>query len=326
MLYGARDLRWIEESPPDVLGPHDLFVQTRVSALSTGTDLANYDGRSEELPNAPPYPRPVGYSNSGVVTQVGKRVSRFSPGDLVFSTRPHQSGYVAHDSDLLVKVAHVADLEQSSLAYLTHLGAAALHKVSYKPGERVLVIGLGVIGLATVALAASLGAQVAAIGNHPKRLELARMLGATDVQEAERFDSSRLFLGSGADVVVLTANSWSAYRAALESAAPYGRVALLGFPGRAQSQPDFNPLDAHWVYGKQLTIAGAGSGSRDACTPQKLRRQVLHSLEDILASLADNRLKLTPIISHRIPAASMQDGYEMAINHDKSLTAAVFIW
>lgn len=326
VLYGARDLRLIEERLPDALGPYQVFVRTEVTALSTGTDLANYDGRSEELPHAPPYPRGVGYSNVGVVAHVGERVTRFSAGDRVFSLRPHQSGYVAGETDLLVKIDSRLSSEQASLVYLAHLGATALRKVNYQPGESVLVIGLGIIGLCTVALASSLGANVEAVANHPRRLDLARAMKAQQAWDAASFDAASIFSGRGADVIVLTANTWPAYRSALEAAAPSGRIALLGFPGRAQPQPDFNPLDARWIYGKQLTVAGAGSASRTECGPEEIRFNVRRSLEDILCRLADKRLDFAPLISHRIPASSLRDGYELALAHDKSLTAAVFLW
>ena len=326
ILYGARDLRFDDEPAPEELGPHQVLVRTLVTALSTGTDLANYDGRSEELPGAPSYPRAVGYSNVGVVGKVGAGVTRFAVGDRVFSTRPHCSGFVADDSDLLVKIDPRVDAEQASLAYLTHLGAAALRKANYLPGENVLVIGLGVIGLCTVALASSLGAQVEAIANHPRRMELARAMHAQQTWDANDLDPSHVFAGRGADVTVLTANSWDAFRTALEAAATAGRIALLGFPGRAQPQPDFNPLDARWIYGKQLTVSGAGFVPRVECAPEEIRFNLRRSLEDILGRLADGRLNFAPVISHRISADSMRDGYEMALAHDKSLTAAVFLW
>ncbi|MES2391621.1 MAG: zinc-binding alcohol dehydrogenase [Acidobacteriota bacterium] len=326
ILYGARDLRMVEAPPPDELLPHQVFVQTNVTALSTGTDLANYDGRSEELPNAPSYPRAVGYSNIGTVLQVGSSVTRLAAGDRVFSTRPHCSGYVAEETDLLVKIDPRVDAEQASLVYLTHLGSAALRKVNYLPGENVLVIGLGVIGLCTVALASSLGAQVEAVANHANRLELARAMNAQQVWDSASVDPAAVFGGRGADVTVLTANPWSAYKTALEASAHSGRISLLGFPGRAQPQPDFNPLDAEWIYGKQLTIAGAGGTPRVECGPEEIRFNLRRSLEDILGRLADGRMNFAPLISHRIPAESMRDGYEMALAHDKSLTSAVFLW
>lgn len=326
ILYGARDLRLVEETCPAQIAEHQVLVRTEVTALSTGTDLANYDGRSEELPNAPPYPRPVGYSNAGVVTCVGNKVTRFAAGDRVFSMRPHQSAYVAEEDELLVNIDSRVDSEQASLAYLTHLGAAALRKVGYQAGENVLVIGLGVIGLCTVAIAASFGAQVEAVGNHSRRMELAKAMNAHQAWDAASLDPAKVFGGRGADVIVLTANTWSAYRTALEAAAPSGRIALLGFPGRSQAQPGFNPVDAQWIYGKQLVIAGAGGAPRVDCPADEIRFNLRRSLEDILARLADQRMNLAPLISHRFPASSMTEAYEMAVAHEKSLTAAVFRW
>ena len=96
-----------------------------------------------------------------------------------------------------MKIDPRVDAEQASLVYLTHLGATALRKVSYLPGENVLVIGLGVIGLCTVALASSLGAHVEAIGNHPGRLELARAMQARQAWDAASLDPSSVFQGEG---------------------------------------------------------------------------------------------------------------------------------
>ena len=325
LLFGGRDLRFVEEQIPRELAALQVLVKTEITALSTGTDLANYDGRSEELPNAPSYPRAVGYSNVGVVVAAGAEVTRFVVGDRLFSTKPHQSAYIAEETDLLVKVDPRVSSEQACLAYLAHLGAAALRKVSYKPGESVLIVGLGVIGLCTIALASSLGADVEAVGNSALRLDLAQAMEARRVWSTES-NHAQVFSGRGADVIVLTANTWSAYRASLEAAAQGGRIALLGFPGRAQEAPDFNPLDAKWVYGKQLTIAGAGFTPRTECGPQEVRFNLRRSLEDILARLADGRMDFSLLISHRIPSDRMRDAYEMALGHDKSLTAAIFNW
>ena len=66
----------------------------------------------------------------------------------------------------------------------------------------------------------------------------------------------------GFDLVVLTANPWSAFRLSVEMARAGGRISILGFPGRGEAPPDFNPLDPKWFYGKQLTLIGAGFAPR----------------------------------------------------------------
>src|SRR4051794_34225354 len=105
MVYGAGDLR-LEEKALDSssLGAGEVYVETEVTALSTGTDLGVYLGHSTDIPGAPGYPRTVGYSNVGIVRRVGAGVVRLREGQRVFSLRPHQSAFIASESDLLVPV------------------------------------------------------------------------------------------------------------------------------------------------------------------------------------------------------------------------------
>jgi threonine dehydrogenase-like Zn-dependent dehydrogenase len=109
-------------------------------------------------------------------------------------------------------------------------------------------------------------------------------------------------------------------------AAMRGRIAVLGFPGRGEPPPDFNPLAAQWFYAKQLTLVGAGQSPRIECPPGDLPFNLRRNLEYILRSMAARALDLDSIISHRFPARRMKEAYELAKAHDKSLMAAVFDW
>jgi threonine dehydrogenase-like Zn-dependent dehydrogenase len=322
ILYGAGDLR-IEERPLDIdsLKDRQVHVQTEVTALSTGTDLGNYLGKSTEIPGAPDYPRPVGYSNVGVIRRVGDSVRHLRVGQRVFSLKPHLSGYIAEASDLLVPVPDGVSPEQASLAYLTQLGMAAMRQAGYQTGESVAVIGLGVIGLGTVGVARAMGATVIGVANSSLRADAATAVGAHRVYVP----------GDGApptdvDVVVLTANPWAAFRLSVEIARHGGRVSVLGFPGRGEPAPDFNPFDPKWFYGKQLTLIGAGFSPRTECPPAEIRFNLRRNLEYIFALMAAGSLQLEPIITHRFPADRMREAYELAKQHSKSLIGAIFDW
>ncbi len=173
--------------------------------------------------------------------------------------------------------------------------------MNYQAGEDVAVVGLGVIGLCTVAVATTMGARVIAVANDDRRAGLARELGARESYVSGQFDPTAVFHGRGADVVVLTANPWAAYRDSMEMARRCGRISLLGFPGRAQPAPDFNPLEMRWVYGKQLTITGAGHLPQLDCAPSDIRFNVRRDLEFVLDRMATGALKLANVISHRFP-------------------------
>ncbi len=331
ILYGAGDLR-IEERPldPASIEADQVYVKTEVTAFSTGTDLGNYLGKSTEVPGAPDYPRPVGYSNIGRVVAAGSAVKCPRVGELVFAPKPHQSAYIARITDLLVPIPAGVSPEQASLAYLTQLGLAAIHQARYEAGESIAVVGLGVIGLCAIGLARALGAKAVGIANSPLRLEKARSVGAnavmlaTDVHGAE--DLRSVVGSSGVDIVILTANTWDAYRLSVEMVRDGGRVSILGFPGRGQAAPGFNPLDPRWLYQKQIALIGAGKSTTIDCAPGDLRFNLRRNLELILELMASGKLALEVLISHRFHAEKMNEAYELASSHAKELTAAIFDW
>lgn len=322
ILYGAGDLR-LEERPldPNAIAADEVYVETEVSALSTGTDLGNYLGRSTEIPTAPDYPRWVGYSNAGIVRRTGAQVTGLKAGDRIFTPKPHQSAYVMKGSDPYSIIPPNVSSEQASLTYLTTLGVNALRHARYEPGESVAVVGLGVIGLATCAIARAMGAEVYAVANARNRAELASRVGAHHICVTGEDELPREI-----DVVVLTANPWKAYRDSIEMCRYGARISVLGFPGRAEAPPSFNPFDPQWFYGKALTLIGAGFAPRVECKPAEIRFNLRRNWDFVLQSMASGAIGLEPIISHRIPAPRMVEAYEMAKAHSKELVAAVFDW
>ena len=330
VLYGAGDLRLEERPLMDQPLPEEVYVETEVSALSTGTDLGNYLGDSTYVPGAPGYPRSVGYSNVGAIRLVGSGVKNWAPGERVFSLKPHQSAYLARQDELLIPVPPSVSSEEASLAYLTHLGLAALRQASYQAGENIAVVGLGVIGLCTIGLARAMGAKVVGVANSTLRAEFARHVGAHEALLAEDPGLPEklqdTFGEIGADIVVLTANAWEAYRLSVGLARHGGRVSILGLPGRGQSQPDFNPLDPAWFYAKQLSLLGAGWAPRSDLPPAELRFNTRRNLHYILDLMACQALRLESLITHHLPASRMKEAYELAKAHSKDLVAAIFDW
>src|SRR5947209_6701978 len=145
LLRGPRDLVLAEqELDVESLQPDQVWVQTEVSALSTGTDRGNYEG-AQRVPGAPDYPRWVGYNNVGIVRGVGSDVTRLGVGERVFSLQHHDSAYVARDSELIVKVPDGVAPEDAAFTILYHLGFASLQRGHFIPGENVAVVGLGIL-------------------------------------------------------------------------------------------------------------------------------------------------------------------------------------
>ena len=152
ILHGPRDLSLEEFSlDTDQLGPDEIWVEVKISALKIGTDRENYEG-AENVPGAPDYPRWVGDSSLGVVRAAGKNVTRFSPGDRVFARKSHQSDYIAPESEAIVKIPDSVASEDAVYLGLYHVSALSYWRAHYQVGENVAVVGVGLLGLADVAL------------------------------------------------------------------------------------------------------------------------------------------------------------------------------
>lgn len=327
-LTGVRELVFEDVVVAETaLAPTEIFAETECSAVSIGTELAAYAGEPPLRPGAI-YPRMVGYCNVARVIRAGGAVPRIEVGQRILTHQSHQSGFVCEASAVLAPLGENDSSETAALSYFAQLGLAALQKARFQPGETVAVLGLGVIGLATVALAAALGARVLALGNDEFRLRKAAELGAetcldtsaaqpgTAIEEATR--------GAGLDVILTTANSWAAWRMVLEISRFQSRIAVLGFPGRSEGAPAFNPLASEHFYQKQLSIFGAGllEDSAGLLISPKLRA----NMEMILRLARAGRLPLQSLITHRVPWQKLGEVYETAARHDKTLLGAILNW
>ncbi len=123
-------------------------------------------------------------------------------------------------------------------AFTDNVGIAlwAIERAAPRPGERVLVIGPGAIGLLAVQMAADSAGRVVMAGTRDKRLALALELGADAAVNvnavAEPAEAVKDALGGGADVVIEFAGSESAAQLALNAVRRGGRVVLGGATGQ----------------------------------------------------------------------------------------------
>lgn len=330
VLHGPRDLR-IEPFSLDTdrLEPNQIWVQTEITALKIGTDRGNYEGAAI-VPGAPNYPRWVGDSNLGIVRGAGEKVCRFAPGDRVFSRRPHQSDYIATESEAIIKIPDTIASEDAVYLGLYHMSALSYWTAHYQPGENVAVVGLGVLGVAAVALGKAFGARVLALGNSSIRLEMARAMGADLAllsSSPETFGAIGEYIGeAGVDLVILTANPWPAYRLAVEIVRSNGRVSVLALPGRGEPQLDFNPFSMEWFYAKNLTLMSVGPTPSSLYPVRGNRFDLEATAPALLALMAAGSVEPKRVITHRFSCERMVDAYEMAFAREKSMLGVVFQW
>ncbi|MGZ6288264.1 MAG: zinc-dependent alcohol dehydrogenase, partial [Bdellovibrionota bacterium] len=141
------------------LKDNEVAGQTLFSAISPGTELAAYRGDPPLRPGKI-YPRVVGYCNVARVIAAGKLVKDFAVGDIILSFQSHRTTFICSQEVIATVIPSDANLIHASTTYLFHLGYNALIKGDFRPGMSVAVVGLGTLGLTTVAVASSSGGRV----------------------------------------------------------------------------------------------------------------------------------------------------------------------
>lgn len=241
---GSIDLAEIPEPSP---GPGEILVRVEAAGIC-GTDRHLYKG---EFPCAPPvtlgheFAGEVIACGAGVSLPLGSRVAcdpniacgaceqclrgRTNLCQRNVAVGIHRDGGFA---ELCAFPAHravpVPDLHPHHAAFAEPL-ACTLHGVdlgSPVPGERVIVLGGGVIGLLAVQLARNAGAEVTLVTRHPAKRALALQVGATQTAATE--EEARALLPKGADLVLECAGVAETVEMAPRLTRSGGRVVVLG--------------------------------------------------------------------------------------------------
>jgi predicted dehydrogenase/threonine dehydrogenase-like Zn-dependent dehydrogenase len=263
-------------------------------------------------------PLSLGYSNAGVVLEVGDGVEGFAVGDRVVSNGPHAE-IVQVPCNLCAKIpGHVSD-EAAAFTVLGSISLQAVRLAQPTLGECFVVTGLGLIGLMAVQLLRAHGCRVLGIDLDSTRLALARQCGAETVDLSMGQDPLRaahaLSLGRGVDGVIIAASTAGSepVRQAAQMCRQRGRIVLVGVVGLELSRDDF--------YKKELTFqvsCSYGPGRYDPSYEERsqdyplgfVRWTAQRNFEAVLGQLREGRLVVEPLISHRIPLDRVTDAYE----------------
>ena len=272
-------------------------------------------------------PLAMGYSNAGVVLEVGAGVEGFSVGDRIASNG-HHAEVVCVPKNLCAKIP---DAVSDEAAAFTVIGAIALQGIRLAQptlGETFVVTGLGLIGLITVQLLQAQGCRVLGIDLDPKKLELARKFGAETVDLSRGEDpvaaATAFSQGRGIDGVLITASTKSnqPVHQAAQMCRKRGRIVLVGVVGLELSRADF--------YEKELSFqvsCSYGPGRYDPDYEQGgqdypfgfVRWTVQRNFEAVLDMLATGRLDVAPLLSHRFPLDQAPAAYELLGSNEPSL-------
>jgi threonine dehydrogenase-like Zn-dependent dehydrogenase len=312
------------ECPPPALPPDGVLVRARCTAISTGTEMRQYrDERVEQNPAG--FPRANGYSMVGTVEAVGEGVSGLAVGQRVFVSQPHDELVAVPAAQVHLVPDGLAD-EQAVFTTLCEIGLHALRRGNPSFGENVAIIGQGIIGLATLAVARGWGLRTIALDLDARRREFARALGADlVVSPAEPDYEERIaaFCGpEGVDLVVEAASSWRAIRTAYRIVRRRGTISVVA---RHTDVPDFNPIQDGMMTKEVLFTTSYAHPITDA-PPDLLRWTRPRDMRIVLEMLGKGRIDMRPAITHRITPDEIPAIYQRLHEGDTSIAGAVVDW
>jgi predicted dehydrogenase/threonine dehydrogenase-like Zn-dependent dehydrogenase len=273
-----QDLRsgevFLRDIPTPSVGPHEVLVRTVCSLVSPGTERMLLEfGKGGWITKARQQPDkvravltklrtdgiqatvhtvlarlneplPLGYSNVGVVLEIGSSVTGVRPGMRVLSNGGHGEQVVI-PKHLCVPIPEEVSDDEAVFGVLGAISLQGVRLLRPEIGESVVVLGLGVIGLLAVQQLLAAGCRVIAADPDPTRVALATAFGAEGVVlEGTAVDQGAVtsFLpDAGADAVLICAAARS--NAPIELAPKLcrtrGRIVLVGVVGLNLNRRDF---------------------------------------------------------------------------------------
>jgi 2-desacetyl-2-hydroxyethyl bacteriochlorophyllide A dehydrogenase len=232
-----------ETLPPP--GAGEALVATRLSAISPGTEMLVYRGQAPEamaidatiaaLEGAFRFPLKFGYAAVGRITAVGPGVADDWLGRDVFAFNPHESHFVAPVTTLIPLPSGIS---LDAAIFLPNVETAVSFLMDGRPviGERVVVVGQGVVGLLTTALLSAMPlADLTVVEPLPGRQAWARRLGATAALTPQAAAGN---IGGAADLIYELSGRPEGLDLAIALTGDYGRVVIGSWYGRKRVELD----------------------------------------------------------------------------------------
>ena len=325
---GVNDVR-VETVPVPKIGAGELLVRVHTCGIC-GTDLKKISSGSHSAP------RIFGHETSGVVAAVGQGVSQFQPGDrvVVFHHIPcGECYYCRHKTfaqcETYKKVGCTAGFEPSGGGFAEYVRVMdwivrhgtvripdgisfeqacfvepvntcmkGIETLQLMPGESVLVIGQGPIGIMLSTLAKRSGATVVTSDLYPQRLTISKSFGLENGIDASRADTVKTVReqteGRGADAAIVAVGGNGLIRTAMDAVRPGGRVLLFAQTVRGEAT-----IDPAAICVDEKRLLGSYSAS-------------VELQEDSVRFVMSREMDLEGLISHRFSLSDSVEALQLA--------------
>ena len=328
-VYRGKDDVRLETVPVPAIGPGELLLRVHTCGIC-GTDLKKISTGSHSAP------RIFGHETAGVVAAVGAGVTQFQPGDRVMAFHhipcgecfycrhqvyaqcpvyknvgctagfePSGGGFAEYVRVMdwivrkgVVRIPDGVSFEQASFIEPVNTCMKGVEGLRLEPGESVLVMGQGPIGILLAILAKGVGAKVITSDLFPQRHTIGRSYGLECTIDASRVDTIQtvrgLTEGRGADAVIVAAAGNNLIRPALDAVRPGGRVLLFAQTVRGEAV-----IDPAAICVDEKTLLGSYSASVDL-------------QEKSVAFVLGGKADLSCLISHRFALSDALEALNLA--------------
>ncbi|PYY17370.1 MAG: Zn-dependent alcohol dehydrogenase [Acidobacteria bacterium] len=330
VYHGVNDVR-VETVPVPEIGAGEVLIRVHTCGIC-GTDLKKIHTGSHSAP------RIFGHETSGVVAAVGSEVTGFAPGERVMvfhhipcgkcfycqrkvfaqcpvyknvgctaGFEPAGGGFAEYVRVMnwivrrgLVKIPDGVSFEQAAFVEPVNTCLKGVEALCLQPGETVLVIGQGPIGIILASLARRAGARVIVSDLYQQRLTISKAHQLPETIDASKDDVVQavrgLTEGRGADAVMLAVGGNGLIRTAMDAVRYGGRVMLFAQTARGEAS-----IDPAAICVDEKTLLGSYSASVE--------------LQDESARLVfDREIDLESLISHRFPLSEAVEALHLASN------------
>ncbi len=342
----------VEEVPAPAFGPSEILVANRYSLISSGTELSTVRKTPMELGRqvlSDPWMRnavkkavfsgglastlnlvsqeltmlrALGYSSAGTVLARGDRIGDVEVGDRVACAGTNYANHadlIRVPQNLYVKVPETVDLRDAAFIRVAAIGLHGLRRARLELGEKVGIVGLGLLGQLTAQIALAAGMDVYGLDINPERLQLAGRAGVPHCVSPAggRHVETILQLtgGRGLDAVVICASSGDRAVAndAMKMCRKQGRVVAVGIVKMDLERMPFfvNELDFRFS-------RGHGPGSRDESYEVKgidypygyVRWTEKRNMEEVARLMALGKIRLDGLVGEVVPVDEAPQAYQ----------------
>src|SRR5665811_304732 len=337
---GVNDVR-METVPVPKIGPGEILIRVHTCGIC-GTDLKKIATGSHSAP------RIFGHETTGVVAALGEDVAGYELGDrvMVFHHIPCRECYYCRHKVFaqcptykkvgatagyepsgggfaeyvrvmewivrkgVIRIPEGVSFEQAAFIEPVNTCMKGVETLRLTPGELVLVIGQGPIGIILSVLARRCGARVVTTDLFPARLTIAKTFGLDENIDASTSDTvssiKEMTEGRGADAVILAVAGNGLIRPAMDATRPGGRVLLF-----AQTQHGEATIDPAGVCVDEKSLLGSYSASIDL-------------QDESVRFVLGGEMNLERLISHRFTLTESIDALHLAA-HPKPESMKVVI-